>query len=79
MEKVGVIFLIQELTDWCACMVPVRKKNGQVRICVDLTRLNASVKRKLHPLPVIENVVAQFGGAKVFSKLDANSGFYQIL
>ena len=77
-EKMGVISPIQEPTDWCAGMVPVQKKNGQVRICVDLTRLNESVKGELHPLPVVEHVMVQFAGAKVSSKLDANSGFYQI-
>ena len=30
MESMGVISPIQEPTDWCASMVPVRKKNGQV-------------------------------------------------
>ena len=37
MEDMGIIFPIQELTDWCAGMVPVRKKNGQIRLSVDLT------------------------------------------
>ena len=78
MGKMGVISLIQELTDWCAGMVPAWKKNGQVRTCVDLTPLNESVKRDLHLLPVVEHVLVQLAGAKVFSKLDANSGFCQI-
>ena len=51
---------------------------GQVRICVDLTQLNECVKRELHLLPVVEHVLAKLAGAKVFSKLDATSGFYQI-
>ena len=46
MEEMGVISLIEEPTDWCAGMVPVRKKNGRIRICVDLTRLNKSVMRE---------------------------------
>ena len=70
----GVISPIQEPTDWCAGKVPVRKKNGLVRICVDLTQLNESIKRELHPLPVVEHVFAQLAEAKVFSKLDANLG-----
>ena len=41
---------------------------------VDLTKLNQSVCREYHILPS----VAQIGYAKVFSKLDANSGFWQI-
>ena len=58
--------------------VPVWKKNGQVCISVELTQLNESVKRELHPLLVIEHVLAQLAGAKVFFKLDANSEFYRI-
>ena len=66
MESMGVISPIQKLMDWCTGMVPIRKKNGQVQICVDLTRLNQSVKRELHPLPAVEQVLAQLTGYKVF-------------
>ena len=59
-------------------MVVVPKKNGSVRICVDLKPLNSSVLREIHPLPTVEDILAQLSGAKVFSKLDANSGFWQI-
>ena len=59
-------------------MVVVPKQNGNVRICVDLTKLNQSVCRERHILPSVEQVLAQIGGAKVFTKLDANSGFWQI-
>ena len=59
-------------------MVVVPKKNGKVRICVDLKPLNESVIREVHPLPKVDETLAQLTGAKVFSKLDANSGFWQI-
>ena len=57
-------------------MVP--KSQGKVRICVDLTKLNQSVCRERHILPSVDQSLAQISGAKVFSKLDANSGFWQI-
>ena len=78
MEKLDVISRVNEPTDWCAGMVVVPKPNGQVRICVDLTHLNDSVCRERHPLPAVDNTLAQLAGAMVFSKLDANSGFWQI-
>ena len=59
-------------------MVVVPKADSKVRICVDLTRLNESVKRERHPLPAVDQTLAQLAGAKVFTKLDANSGFWQI-
>ena len=78
MEKLRVISKVNQPTDWCAGMVVVPKGNGKVRICVDLTRLNDSVCRERYPLPVVDQILAQLAGAKIFSKLDANSGFWQI-
>jgi hypothetical protein len=45
MEKLGVISRIDEPTEWCADMVVVPKSGGQVRICIDFTKLNMSAKR----------------------------------
>lgn len=78
MEKNGVISHVDQPTDWCAGMVVAPKPNDKIRICVDLTRLNENVKRENFPLPVIDQSLGQLAGAKYFSKLDANSGFWQI-
>ena len=78
METLGVIAKVEEPTEWCAGMVVVPKKSGDVRICVDLKPLNESVLREVHPLPKVDDTLAQLAGAAVFSKLDANSGFWQI-
>ena len=78
MESLGVISKVDVPTPWCAGMVVVPKKDGTVRICVDLKPLNTAVLREAHPLPKVDDTLAQLSGAKVFSKLDANSGFWQI-
>ena len=78
MEKIGVISKVDRPTLWCAGMVVVPKKSGDVRICVDLKPLNESVLRETHPLPGVDETLAQLTGATVMSKLDANSGFWQI-
>ena len=77
-EDLGVISKIDQPTPWCAEMVVMPKKSGKVRICVDLKPLNSSVLRVVHPLPAVDETLAQLAGAAVFSKLDANSGFWQI-
>lgn len=79
MEELGVISCVDEPTDWCAGMVVVPKTNGKVRICVDLTKLNKSVHRERRLLLSVEHTLGQLGGAKIFSKLNANSGFWQIV
>ena len=73
----GVISKVLEPTPWCAGMV-VPKKSGNVRICVDLKPLNRSVLRSTQPIPKVDDTLAQLTGATCFSKLDANSGFWQI-
>ena len=78
MEAQGVIERVTQPTSWCAGMVVVPKDGGRVRICVDLTQLNKSVKRERHVLPAVDHILSQLAGAKIFSKLDANSGFWQI-
>ena len=43
MQELGVISPVYRPTDWCAGIVVVPKPNGEVRICVDLTKLNENV------------------------------------
>ena len=78
MENLGVIWPVEEPTPWCAAMVIIPKDSGMVRICVDLKPLNETVLREVHPMPKVDTTLAQLSGATVFSKLDANSGFWQI-
>ena len=74
MEAQGFISRVQQPTLWCAAMVVVNKKNGGVRISVDLKLLNRCVLREHHPLPKVDEVLAQLTGSTTFTKLDANSG-----
>ena len=76
MEKLGVISKVDKPSLWCAGMVVVPKKSGDVQICVDLKPLNESVLRETHPLPGMGEIFAQLTRATVMSKLDANSGFW---
>ena len=79
MQFLGVIRPIMEPTDWCARMVVVPKRNGAIRVCVDLTHLNKSIKRERPQLPSEAEVLSQLSGSTIFSKLDATSSYWQIL
>lgn len=78
MVKCGVIQEITEPTEWCAPMVAVPKKSGQIRICVDLKQLNKAVKREKFVLSTIDDILPKLAHAQVFSLLDAASGFWQL-
>ncbi|XP_012941040.1 uncharacterized protein K02A2.6-like [Aplysia californica] len=78
MEAAGVIEKISAPTDWCAPMVPVRKRSVSVRICTDLKKLNLLVKRERFMLPTIDDILYKLSGSNKFSKLDATSSFWQL-
>ena len=78
MEAMDVISKVDGPTDWCAGMVAVPKKSGDTRICVILKALNNNVMHEVYPIPTVEETLGQVTGATVFSKLDANSGYWQI-
>ncbi|CAB3980368.1 Hypothetical predicted protein [Paramuricea clavata] len=78
MEAMGVIEKIEEPTEWVNSFVPVTKPNRNLRVCLDPRNLNKSIKREHFKLPTRDEVIAQFAIAKVFTKLDASNGFWQM-
>ncbi|CAC5365064.1 unnamed protein product [Mytilus coruscus] len=76
MLKLGVIVRQKEPTAWVNSMVTVVKSNGDVRICIDPKDLNKTIRREHYPMKT--EVVANIPNAKVFSKKDATSGFWQL-
>ena len=78
MECMGVISKVEVSKSWCAGMVVVPKQSGEVCICVDFKFLNENMLREVHPLSKVETTLSQLSGVTVFSKIDTNSGFWQI-
>lgn len=78
LQKQNIIRPVTNPTEWCAPIVVVPKSADKIRLCVDFTKLNESVKRENFPLPTTDQLLAQLDGATVFTKLDCNKGFHQI-
>ena len=53
----------------------VRKKTGELRMCVDFRALNANTKLDVFPLPRIADLLDRLGQAKVFSSIDLASAY----
>ena len=56
----------------------VAKRDGTIRLCIDYRSLNEVTIKNKYPLPKIEDLFDQLSGAKVFSKIDLRSGYYQL-
>ena len=79
MVELDVIKKVDGPTDWVNSMVIVDKpKSNDIRICLDPKDLNKAIKREHYQLPTIEEITSRLAGAKVFSKLDLNSGYWQL-
>jgi hypothetical protein len=66
-------------SEWVANLVPVRKKNGEIRLCVDFRNLNRSSLKDNYPLPKMDHVLEKVVGANIISMIDGFSGYNQIV
>lgn len=74
---VGFIKPIQHLT-WLANILPVKKKNGQIRCCIDFRDLNKACPKDKFPLLSIDMLVDATAGHSMFSFIEGLSGYNQI-
>jgi len=60
-------------------MVPVRKKNGDIQICIDFRNLNKASLKDNFPLPTMEQILQSLAGSELISFLDGFSRYNQVL
>ena len=63
---------------WASAIVLVRKKDGRLRFCIDLRKLNNRTVKDAYNLPRIESILDSLGGAQIFSTLDLKAGYWQV-
>ena len=80
LEKQDIIERVPESqpTPWVSRIVAVPKKDGGVRICVDMRCANEAIKRVRHPIPTVDDVSFELNGAQYFFKLDLSQAYHQL-
>jgi hypothetical protein len=65
-------------SEWVANLVSMRKKNGEIRLCVDFINLNKISKKDNYPLPKMEHILQRVTGSSRMSMIHGFSGYNQI-
>ena len=76
MLEIGAIRKSQ--SPWASVVVLVCKKDGTLRFCIDLCKLNARTIKDAQTLPQIEESLDTLCGAVIFTSLDLKSGYWQL-
>ena len=79
LEKLDIIEKVEGPTPWISPIVVVPKKNDSIRICVDMRLPNKVIERERHITPTIDDIITELNGAQLFSKIDLNNGYHQLV
>ena len=64
---------------WLANIVPVMKKNGKLRVCVDYRDLNVSTPKDMYVMLITDMLIDSTEKNELLSFMDSFSGYNQIL
>ena len=67
-----------QATPWISAIVAVPKKDGTVRICVDMRKANCAIQRVRYLIPTVADISQALNGCKFFSKLDLSQAYHQL-
>jgi hypothetical protein len=67
-----------EQSEWMILMVIQDKKQGGIRICIDLRKLNGACLHSPLPTPFTDEVLENVGGHEAYSFTDGFSCYHQI-
>ncbi|GFX00076.1 transposon Tf2-9 polyprotein [Trichonephila clavipes] len=59
----------ESCSDYCSPIVLCKKKDGNLRICIDYRKINSKTDKDRYPLPLIEKVLDQLGSREISSQL----------
>lgn len=69
--------LRRSYSNWSSPLVVIAKADGRIRITCNYKRVNEQSVIPVLPLPTVDDLLADLGGAHVFSTMDLVSGFFQ--
>jgi hypothetical protein len=71
-------YIQPSVSPWGAPVLFVKKKDDTLRLCIDYRQLNKVTIKNKYPLPMIDDLFDQLGGASIFSKIYLRSRYHQV-
>ncbi|XP_062537882.1 uncharacterized protein LOC134206209 [Armigeres subalbatus] len=78
-ERFKALDAIEECySEWTNPLVPVPKKNGKVRVCLDSRKINKLTVKDSYPMRNMQDIFRRLGKARYFSVIDLKDAYFQI-
>ena len=78
MRNEGIIEKVQGATPWLSPLIAIPKKNGDVRLVLDMRMPNTALTRRRVQIPTVNEILQQMEGATIFSEVDLSQGYLQL-
>ena len=65
-------------SNYASPIVLIRKKTGELRLCINYRELNRNTRKYAYPIPRIMESFDSLAGSKFFTTLDLQSAYNQI-
>src|SRR3954463_14566875 len=77
-ELIELKVIEKSVSSWGAPVLFAKKKDETMRLYIDYRKLNAVTVKNKYPMPRIDALFDQLGGARSFSKIDLRTGYHQV-
>ena len=80
-KRTRTLDIIEEVdgpTDWVSLLIVSPKRDGDIRIIIDMRRANEAILRERHPIPTLEQRKQEMRDVILFSKLDLKMRYHQL-
>ena len=77
-ELIQMDIVEESKSPWSSPVVPITKKSGEIRLCIDYRKINKVIKNNPFPFPSLLDSVHNLSNMQYFTCLDMTKGYYQL-
>ena len=78
MEEQDIIEKVDGVIPWLSPLIPIPKKEGDLRLVLDIRVPNQALERRRVQFPTVDDILHKIEGSTIFSEIDFSQGYLQI-